>query len=41
MIERYGLDEVERLRSLAGVDKKTRSDYHELIEHLKECEKEL
>ena len=41
MVERYGLDEVQRIQSLSGVDKKTRSDYLELIEHLKECEKEL
>lgn len=38
----YGNDEVSRLIGIKSKQMKMyRSDYHELIEHLKECEKEL
>lgn len=37
MIHTYGEDEVERLQSLAGPKKVTRSDYLDLIEHLESC----
>jgi hypothetical protein len=41
MIKMYGEDEVERLKSLAGVWKTTRAEYMDLIEHLEQCENEL
>ena len=39
--ETYGIDEVARLESLAGPYKRTRADYHDLIEHFKTCEDEI
>lgn len=41
MMDLYGTEEVIRLEGLAGPCKRTRTDYLELIEHLKQCEAEL